>query len=368
MSRMKKSNIILFILCCMCFLVLGDAAQVKAASPNEETCTVLLGETFSLKIDTKKEVSYYSSNKSVVRVNQKGKARALKKGTATVSATYGKKTYYWNITVTNKVDVIVFAGQSNMAGQGGLASEAPELIQGAGYECKAVTDPTQIVPITEPFGLGQDTPLMNDAPYRNGTLVTSFVNAYYKQTKVPVVGVSVTRVGTTSNQWNESYYTEVISRYKKACAALKERGIKVRKKYMVFFQGESDALIGNTAKTYKKNTISMFDKVQRKTKIEKCFLIRIGTLQSDKTLFDDVSAMQTKMCKVYKDFVLVSTKANALSKKHYQSDGLHINQQGLNKIGKEAGTYTGKYANTGKEPAIKDIKNGNTYKARKIQN
>ena len=77
--------------------------------------------------------------------------------------------------------------------------------------------------------------------------------------------------------------------------------------------------------------------------------------------------MQTKICKNYRDFVLVSTKASTLSKKYYRSDGLHMTQKGLNIVGKEAGKYTGRYANTGKEPELKDTKNGKVYKARKVQ-
>lgn len=197
--------------------------------------------------------------------------------------------------------------------------------------------------------------------------MTAFVNSYYKQTKVPVVGVSVTKVGTPVSAWNSTYSSEIISRYKIARATLKKKGIKIRHQYIVYWQGEYEGLEGISAISYRDNLLQMFDKVEKKTGIEKCLMIRIGTYQPDKQLFDRISEMQTKICRNYKDFVLVSTKAATLSARYYRDDGLHMNQSGLNVIGTEAGKYAGKYAASGKEPTLKDRKNGNTYKARKIQ-
>ena len=57
--------------------------------------------------------------------------------------------------ITSAVDLIVFAGQSNMAGRGD-AEDAPECLPGAGYEYKAVSAPEDLIPIQEPFGLHED--------------------------------------------------------------------------------------------------------------------------------------------------------------------------------------------------------------------
>ena len=51
----------------------------------------------------------------------------------------------------NEVLLIAFMGQSNMAGRGS-AMKAPALIQGAGYEYRAVTAPDCLSPLQEPFG------------------------------------------------------------------------------------------------------------------------------------------------------------------------------------------------------------------------
>ena len=94
------------------------------------------------------------------------------------------------------MDVILFMGQSNMSGACGDASKAPELLEGAGYEYRAITDPDTLHVLEEPFGVNEhkegaldDRELLE----RNGSLVTAFVNAYYEQTGTPVVAMSASR-------------------------------------------------------------------------------------------------------------------------------------------------------------------------------
>ena len=51
--------------------------------------------------------------------------------------------------------LMMFMGQSNMAGRGN-AAEAPELTQGAGYEYRAVTAPDRLSVLQEPFGKNEN--------------------------------------------------------------------------------------------------------------------------------------------------------------------------------------------------------------------
>lgn len=53
-------------------------------------------------------------------------------------------------TARTEVDVILFAGQSNMSGVGD-ASLAPAVPEGVGYEFRAITDPTRLYPLAEPL-------------------------------------------------------------------------------------------------------------------------------------------------------------------------------------------------------------------------
>lgn len=81
-------------------------------------------------------------------------------------------------------DLILFAGQSNMAGRG-ISTEkwnepAPLLLDGAGMEYRAVSDPEHIHKIEEPFGVNENNPNgIYEPGMKTGSMVTAFVNAYY---------------------------------------------------------------------------------------------------------------------------------------------------------------------------------------------
>lgn len=53
------------------------------------------------------------------------------------------------------VDLVLFIGQSNMAGRG-VASEATTVGEGHGFEFRAISDPTRLYPIEEPFGVNEN--------------------------------------------------------------------------------------------------------------------------------------------------------------------------------------------------------------------
>ena len=73
------------------------------------------------------------------------------------------KDYY----TLKEADLILFMGQSNMSGAGGNAEEAPELIKGAGYEYRAITQPEELVVLTEPFGAEEHNPGKNCTKNKN---------------------------------------------------------------------------------------------------------------------------------------------------------------------------------------------------------
>ena len=66
-----------------------EAASIKL---NKTKKTIYEGNTYSLKVKgTKKKVKWSSSNKSIAKVNSKGKVTAKKNGTAIITAKIGKK-------------------------------------------------------------------------------------------------------------------------------------------------------------------------------------------------------------------------------------------------------------------------------------
>ena len=62
----------------------------------------------------------------------------------------------------NTYDFFLFAGQSNMAGRGISCPQFPEvapaLISGAGVEFRAISDPSALFSVCEPFGAAENTP------------------------------------------------------------------------------------------------------------------------------------------------------------------------------------------------------------------
>ena len=85
------------------------------------------------------------------------------------------------------VDLMVFAGQSNMSGRGS-ADDAAVCSGSAGFEYKAVSNPYNLVPIEEPFGLNEDRRGglcdidLNGMTKRRGSMVSALVDTYYKKT------------------------------------------------------------------------------------------------------------------------------------------------------------------------------------------
>lgn len=258
------------------------------------------------------------------------------------------------------VDLIIFAGQSNMSGFGGNASQAPALIEGAGGEFRAVSNPTSLYTITEPLGFFENTPIMNDLYGKNGTLVTAFVNAYYETTGVPVVAVSASKCGTSSNYWaSEAVCNEVVNRYRSAYDWLNANGYHVKHKYLVFLQGENDVIENVSLEQYLTN-MNTFSTTLYNNGLDKFFMIRIGRKRSDAALFDGMIATQTELCRNNPNFVLASTVLSAYQEKD-MVDEYHYTQQVLNDVGDDAGKNVGSFSNTWIEPGMYDYKYQNEY-------
>ena len=75
------------------------------------------------------------------------------------------------------VDLVIFAGQSNMSGRGGNAKAAPGVPVDTGYEFRYGTCPTGMYPVQEPFGIYSNGYLCDLPALRGGTLVSSFMNS-----------------------------------------------------------------------------------------------------------------------------------------------------------------------------------------------
>ena len=357
-TKVVTVSVFIFLMC-----LLSDQT-VYAKTAGRQTMYLLVGEKKTVSLGNNVNSQKYkwsSKNKKIATVNSKGKVTARKKGSTVITAKRGKKEYKIKVYIRDEVDLIIFAGQSNMSGAGDT-SLIPTLTDGAGYEYKAVTAPNSMKVLKEPFGQKENSQNLDDGNFKTGSLVTAFVNSYYEQTKVPVVAVSATRVGSGSKWWKSSLAAETSKRCKKAVSYLKKRKIKIRHRYLVWFQGESDGLCCVSEETYINNMTDIYSYFKKQNKIERIFLIRIGRYydpeNKEQSLrvnpFDTIVKAQTNLGINHSRFVLVSVKAASLNAWYYYPDGIHLTQYGLNILGYEAGKNAGYYVRTKKKPGMYD--------------
>ena len=267
--------------------------------------------------------------------------------TVMIVAAGAAKFLYDDYYTLKEADLILFMGQSNMSGAGGNAKEAPELIKGAGYEYRAVSQPEELCVLTEPFGENENREgYLDDRGLipRNGSLVTSFVNAYYEQTRERVVAVSASRGSARISSFNDYLLEDVIQRLENAKRVMTEKKVNIRHIYMVWLQGETDAYLEIQKEEYIGEMQKMLFTLQPYG-VEKCFVIQIGNGICDGVAFDctEMQKTQEQLCETDENFVLVSTLGKSLSEPPYMEDGIHFTQQALNILGEDAGTNAGKY-------------------------
>lgn len=330
--------------------VLAASAKISVTQKN-----MLAGEEFQLTVkNTPKKVTWSSNSRRVARVNARtGRVTAVSAGTAVITGKVGKQKLHCTIYVKDTVDILIFAGQSNMTGNG-KASEAPKLKSGAGYAFNYMTNRKSFETLKEPFGYGQDDSYFMNGEYVRGSLVTAFVNAYYTQTKTPVIAVPASRVGTGSVFWKDIGYKGIIQRTNAAVSLAKKKNLRVKHVYLIWLQGENDAFAYMSGKQHQKNLQSMLRKIKKKTNIEKCMVIGIPPFYGDtnpasidkdvKENYRKIQKAQKSLCDTSENFILISNKASKLSKSYLRPDGLHLTQKALNLVGAHAGKNAGKYA------------------------
>ena len=238
----------------------------------------------------------------------------------------------------NEVDLMMFMGQSNMAGRGVSTTtypeKAPYVPLKCGQEFRPVTDPTKLYQIEEPFGVNENNAGINDGDMKTGGLVSAFANAYYQTCGTPIVGVSASKGGSNITEWqmDGTYLPESISRFNAAVSFLESHHYKIRHKYMVWLQGENDATRVSTYKTLFRNVVDAMENAG----VECCLLIRIGR-NSSNTEQDGIVNLQTEICKESDDVILISTILAQYAAKGEMKDTQHFYQFSYNECGKQAG-------------------------------
>lgn len=246
-----------------------------------------------------------------------------------------------------EVDLILFMGQSNMAGRGSYA-ESTTVGEGHAYEFKAISDPTRLYPLRADFGVAENTAGgANDGSKKTGSLVPAFCEAYWQAGGVPVVAVSCSQGGTRIDQWQTGggKLEDAVARLNAAKSYLDaSTEFKIRSIYMVWCQGESDARSHTSAERYTELTKKMFA-VMRDAGVRQCFLIGIGNYngtEDPKDSFVYIQQAQRELCAADPDFLLVSTSFAELRDR--MKDDFHFYQDAYNLVGAEAGRAAGAWA------------------------
>lgn len=249
-------------------------------------------------------------------------------------------------------DLILFAGQSNMAGRG-EAEAAQPCPPSVGMEYRAVTAPDRLVPIAEPFGYAENRAGgIDDENKKSGSMVSAFVNAYAAATGRNVVAVSASEGGTSSARWLEALAADAADRLRDARTFLQSRGIVPAHTLVVWCQGETDGDHAVTGEEYRQNFARIWDMLKQ-AGAEQCGLIQIGHFNyavyptshdGENSLavdarYEVIRRAQEQLCEELPDVAMVGSFAHCLP---LMKDHFHYHQQAYEEVGARAGTAFGK--------------------------
>lgn len=243
------------------------------------------------------------------------------------------------------VDLVLFMGQSNMAGRG-VAEMAPHVQSGMGYEYRAVTAPNCLTPLCEPFGKDENDPEgVYEPGMKTGSMVSAFVNACTARTGIPIVGVSCAKGGSSIAEWlpGTAYYIDAVRRTQRCRQYLHNRGCQIRQSYMLWCQGCTDGDLHTPPEIYKKFTERMLHNFMREVGLEICFLIQIGNHRDAPNLYVPIQNAQEELVKENKDIIMVSRQFKSFAARGLMKDQFHYLQPGYNLVGDEAGAMVGEY-------------------------
>lgn len=290
-----------------------------------------------------------------------------KTGNATFSATEAMVMPVQNIdsettTDKKKVDLVMFMGQSNMAGRG-VASESIVVGEGHGYDFRAISDPTKLYTVVEPFGKNENNSASGvSETTKTGSLVSAFIEGYYEDRQVPIVGVSCSKGGTASSFWmpDGKPLNDAIARHNSAKDWLEENGYIIEHDYMVWLQGESDGGQNVSSEQYASNLTAIIEEMIAEAGIEFCAIIRIGHAKNNPNRHKQIIDSQTNLCKTYDKAVLISTLLAGCPGDQMKDD-YHYKQSTYNEVGLDAGKHAAYYINTGTQPSMYDPEYDNYF-------
>ena len=260
------------------------------------------------------------------------------------------------------VDLVLFIGQSNMAGRGD-ASQATQVEAGHAYEFRAISDPTNLYQMTEPFGVNENHPTSGiSETSKTGSMVSAFCEAYYKVTSTPIVGVSCSKGGQVISVFDPdgAAYADAVARMKSAKDFLDAQyaagktEFKVKNVYVVWLQGESDGDNATSAADYTATLDRIVKGFKEDIGAAQTFIIPIGVYNAKDDVRNEnytiIREAQKAYCEGNPDATVISNSLVNFQIYGLMKDKFHFTQMGYEALGNEAGTNMAYFVTTGNKP------------------
>ena len=265
----------------------------------------------------------------------------------------------------DKMDLIIFGGQSNMQGQCEILTNS-DPVEGC-LEYRYLTDSVVVLknPVGEYIkidgsaGEGFDEKLLAEpggeekfiqwlsstalgaACYGHTNLVPEFCKAYRQASGRNVLAVHAAKGSTKICQWQKGEFGYEML-VKKVNAA-KEKCAGVERVYFVWLQGESDACASVTQAEYEEQITALKNNLKEDLSIERFGIIRVGHFAGDERDEKIINA-QEAVCRKDDDFIMLTRITSELEcTKKYMNPYVsgHYGAKGLELIGEIAGTKLG---------------------------
>jgi hypothetical protein len=254
-------------------------------------------------------------------------------------------------------DLIIFSGQSNMQGQSEKLL-TPRSVKGA-LEYRQLTD--ELVPLKDPAGedIGYDGRpgyayedwmgdswhkgnALGSAAYGHSTLLPAFAAAYTVNSGRNIVAVHAAKGSTDLGYWlpGASGYKALTDKALMARDSMVRAGIVPGHVFLVWLQGESDAIIGKSKGQYKDELAAIDSALRSTIGLDRFCLIRVGRFTCDERDKEIMDA-QDEICRENSRFMMLTDIAASL---YYDPPSMnpfvggHFSALGLARIGTDAGT------------------------------
>lgn len=237
-----------------------------------------------------------------------------------------------------KCDVVIFAGQSNMAGRGD-SLKAPIIKNYLAYEYRAISSPKTLHILREPFGENENNPTGIFEPgKKTGSLVASFAKTYTERTGNLLIGLSASKGGSSISSWQEGgpYFSDLKTRYVSLEKWLKENNYLIKRKIFLWLQGETDGDLHTSKEEYQQLTTKFLSSV-KDLGIEEIFLLGIGNYREDKEKYQEIQEAQRELDSSFIHFI--PTSFPKMVQLGLMKDSFHYEQEAYNIVGEELAEF-----------------------------